>query len=133
MKLTFIALFLLFICTACSPTNISYPVFSAALESRSAEFNEYGIQSVHFATTMTGEGFGYKVESDVCPDVRPYPYRERFRFHAKRNDSKWTVTASSEIAEQLTKESALATLELMIDEVIRQCEEVSKIKTSWQK
>ena len=81
---------------------------------------------------MTVEGFGFEVDSDVCPGVWPYIYRESFEFDAKRDEKKWVVYASPQIKDQQTRESAAAAFESMIDEVINQCEKKSVIKTSWQ-
>lgn len=130
MKLVFALLFSLIICTACSPAYISYPAFSAALESREAQFNKNGIKSFRF--TMTAEGFGFEIDSDACPGAWPYAYKGRFNFDAKRVNESWVVYASPKIAEQETKESALTAFESMIDEVISQCEKVSEIKKSWR-
>lgn len=81
---------------------------------------------------MTANGFGFEVDSDVCPGVWPYVYKGRFNFDAKRVNESWVVYASPKIADQQTKDVALASFESMIDEVIKQCEKVSETKRSWQ-
>lgn len=80
---------------------------------------------------MTLNGMGYTIDGDACPGEYQVDTIKTFNFYAKFEQNKWTVTASRELMEDMSKDEAEQTFVWTMRSLIDQCEAEHRRRQSW--